>query len=176
MPSSGQPALIPLQVSFTGKILRRGFWLYVWEIKPPNHKVLYYVGRTGDSSSLNAQSPFNRMSQHLGSAANSNMLRKHLARYSIDPESCEFRLVAVGPLADESSQVERHEHDRRRDEVAAMEKALAGLFEDAGCKVMNEVTSRKTLDVARFAEVRAGFEQSFPVLAGKQESRHTKGV
>jgi hypothetical protein len=57
--------------SFDGKLLQRGFWLYVWEITAADHEVFYYVGRTGDSSSPNAQSPFNRMSQHLGVNAKS---------------------------------------------------------------------------------------------------------
>ena len=53
-------------IRFEGALLQRGFWLYVWEIKPFDGSVFCYVGRTGDSSSHNAQSPFNRMSQHLG--------------------------------------------------------------------------------------------------------------
>jgi hypothetical protein len=65
-------------VRFAGGILQRGFWLYVWEVMTQEGKALYYVGRTGDSSSTNAQSPFNRMSQHLGFAKNSSMLRRHL--------------------------------------------------------------------------------------------------
>ena len=44
--------------------LERGFWLYVWVIDGAGD-TLHYVGRTGDSSSSNAQSPFNRMGQHL---------------------------------------------------------------------------------------------------------------
>jgi len=64
-----------------GGILQRGFWLYVWEVTPADKAPLYYVGRTGDSSSTNAQSPFNRMGQHLGFAKNSNMLRRHLMQH-----------------------------------------------------------------------------------------------
>ena len=45
-------------------MLERGFWLYVWRIASPIGEVLY-VGRTGDSSSLNASPPFMRMAQHL---------------------------------------------------------------------------------------------------------------
>ena len=36
------------------------------------------MGRTGDSSSSNAQSPFNRMDQHLGFNKRSNVLRRRL--------------------------------------------------------------------------------------------------
>lgn len=84
------------ELSFTGHFLQRGFWLYVWEVTPPDGKPLFYVGRTGDSSSTNAQSPFNRMGQHLGFATNSNMLRKYLEAHGASPEHSSFRLVALG--------------------------------------------------------------------------------
>ena len=152
------------EVRFNGGILERGFWLYVWEITPPEGGALYYVGRTGDSSSTNAQSPFNRMGQHLGFAANSNMLRRHLGEHGCAPEACGFRLVALGPLEDESTAATRQEHDDRRDRLAAMEKALAEALKAAGGQVMNRVVSRKPLDTARFAEVRAAFATAFPHL------------
>lgn len=148
------------EVKFDGAILQRGFWLYVWEITPPKGNLLFYVGRTGDSSSANAQSPFNRMNQHLGFAKNSNTLRKYLMEKKAEPEQCSFRLVAVGPLKEES----RDDHEARRDMVAAMEKALAEVLEEAGCKPMNEVTCRKPLDETRFAEVRDAFARAFPAL------------
>ena len=43
-----------------------------------------------------------------------------------------FRLVALGPLEEESTTATREEHDERRDLVAAMEMALAELLENAG--------------------------------------------
>lgn len=158
------------ELRFGGDILRRGFWLYVWEVTPLRGPPLYYVGRTGDSSSTNAQSPFNRMAQHLGFAVNSNMLRRHLALRDVEPEDCAFRLVALGPLEEESIAEGRHEHDGRRDLVAAMERALAETMVAAGCLVMNTVPSRKTLDAARFADVRAAFASAFPVLAAADET------
>lgn len=153
------------ELSFEGDILRRGFWLYVWEVMPSQGDPLYYVGRTGDSSSTNAQSPFNRMAQHLGFAVNSNMLRRHLAMHDVEPEECTFRLVALGPLEAESVAEGRGEHDERRDVIAAMERALAETMTAAGCLVMNTFDSRKALNAARFAEVRAAFASAFPVLA-----------
>ncbi len=44
-------------MTFDGALLERGFWLYVWRIIEGTRTVLY-VGRTGDSSSPNASSPF----------------------------------------------------------------------------------------------------------------------
>lgn len=149
------------EVRFDGGILQRGFWLYVWEITTPEGRKLFYVGRTGDSSSPNAQSPFNRMGQHLGFAQNSNTLRKHLRENIVEPELCSFRLVAVGPVEKES----REEHIERRDVVAAMEKALADVMEAAGCKPMNKVNCRKPLDKERFAEVHDAFARAFPAWA-----------
>lgn len=152
------------EVRFDGGILQRGFWLYVWEVTPPQGVSLFYVGRTGDSSSTNAQSPFNRMGQHLGFAKNSSMLRRHLDSYKVELERCSFRLVAVGPIHEESIADTRHEHDARRDVVAAMEKALAVHMKAAGYEVMNKVNCRKTLDAVRFAKVSAVFARAFPAL------------
>lgn len=157
--------LVVHEVRFEGGILQRGFWLYVWEVMPAGQAPLYYVGRTGDSSSTNAQSPFNRMGQHLGFARNSNMLRRHLTQHGAVPESCAFRLIALGPIEQEATAPGRQEHDQRRDLVAAMEKALADLLASSGLEVMNRVASRKPLDEARFAQVRAAFGKAFPQLA-----------
>jgi hypothetical protein len=92
------------EVSLDGGILHRGFWLYVWEVITPEGNKLLYVGRTGDSSSPNAQSPFNRMGQHLGFAKTSCMLRNHLDKRKIVPELCSFRLLAYGPILDEADE------------------------------------------------------------------------
>jgi hypothetical protein len=152
------------ELQFGGSVLRRGFWLYIWEVTPVGGTPLYYVGRTGDSSSTNAQSPFNRMGQHLGFAKNSNMLRKYLGHHQLEPEACAFRLVALGPLEQESEEVGRAEHDKRRDIVAALEKALAGAMRDAGYRVMNKVSSLKALDRERFNDVLVAFAEKFPAL------------
>jgi hypothetical protein len=157
------------EVRFEGGVLQRGFWLYVWEVTPADKAPLYYVGRTGDSSSTNAQSPFNRMGQHLGFAKNSNMLRRHLMQHGAVPESCAFRLIALGPIEQEARTPGRREHDQRRDLVAAMEKALAELLASSGLTVMNRVVSRKPLDEARFAQVRTAFGKAFPRLAASTQ-------
>jgi hypothetical protein len=160
------------ELQFDGSVLRRGFWLYVWEVTPVGQPPLYYVGRTGDSSSTNAQSPFNRMGEHLGFAEKSNMLRKYLRKWQLEPEACSFRLVTLGPLEQESEAVGRAEHDQRRDVVAALEKALAGAMRDVGYRVMNEVSSRKRLDLERFNDVLGAFAEKFPALnASRVQSR-----
>jgi hypothetical protein len=146
-------------LSFDGGFLSRGFWIYVWQVLAPGGSELYYVGRTGDSSSLYAQSPFNRMGQHLGFAKNSNMLRKYLGTRDVEPNDCKFRLVAHGPILDEAEDLETHRE--RRDRVAGVEKALAEAMKVAGYDVMNIVLCRKTLDEPMFADVRAAFALEF---------------
>ncbi len=153
-----------LTLNFDGELLQRGFWLYVWEIITPHNTLLYYVGRTGDSSSINAQSPFNRMGQHLGFNDKSNVLRRHLKGKSIDPDSCSFRLVAHGPILKEATT--KDEHRKRRDSIAAMEKALADQMTAAGYNVINKVNCRKKLDESKFAPVRTAFANHFKMLDG----------
>lgn len=149
-------------VNFDGGVLQRGFWLYVWEVKPPRRRAVYYVGRTGDSSSKFAQSPFVRMGQHLGFFRNSNMLWTHLKGRTVDPEKCKYRLVAHGPVLKEARSLK--EHRKRRDVMAALEKALAEEMESVGYDVMNEVHCRKELDGRIFARVRKAFGAEFPKL------------
>jgi hypothetical protein len=145
-----------------GGTLRRGFWLYVWEATTSSGEQLLYVGRTGDSSSCNAQSPFNRMGQHLGNAKNSSMLRNHLENHSIVPESCTFRLVAHGPILDEADDMPTHME--RRDVVGAMEKQLADDLRAAGYVVMNDVHCNKELDRQLYGAICEAFADAFPDL------------
>lgn len=99
------------------------------------------------------------------------MLRRHLVDRGVEPEACRFRLVAVRPIHKEVRSPGRAEHDQRRDVVAAMEKALAEALAWAGCRVMNRTASRKSLDAARFAQVRAAFAHAFPHLPAKRSGK-----
>jgi hypothetical protein len=96
-------------MSFQGELLRRGFWLYVWSIKGDQSHHLY-VGRTGDSSSPNASSPFNRIGQHLDTRSNAkgNSLARHLRSAGIDSERCTFEMIAIGPIDPEQKTFEEH--------------------------------------------------------------------
>jgi hypothetical protein len=146
-------------VNLDGRVLRRGFWLYVWDVTTPDGSNVLYVGRTGDSSSANAQSPFARMGQHLGRLKNSSMLRNHLEKRTLDPEDCTFRLVAHGPVLPEVVGGDMAAHVERRDVIAALEKQLAEDLDAAGYDVMNEVRCNKPLDQHLYAGVRAAFAQ-----------------
>jgi hypothetical protein len=146
-------------IALDGRILRRGFWLYVWEVIAPTREEFLYVGRTGDSSSANAQSPFNRMGQHLGFLQTSSMLRNHLSKRDVRPEQCIFRLIAHGPIVDEADGMEAHKECR--DLIAALEKKLTEDLAAAGYEVMNEVKCTKPLDEEMYATVRAAFRVEF---------------
>lgn len=149
-------------VSLDGGFLARGFWVYVWEVRDPEGAVMLYVGRTGDSSSPNAQSPFNRMGQHLGFAKNSSMLRNHLQSREVPPDLCSFRLVAYGPILPEAE--DWKSHVIRRDLAAAVEKQLAEDCAAAGYDVLNSVASGKELNDELYAPVRAAFAEYFDLI------------
>jgi hypothetical protein len=157
------------ELSFDGAMLARGFWLYVWEIIKPGGAKVYYIGRTGDSSSTNAQSPFNRMGQHLGFNKRANVLRRLLSVYGADAnlETCSFRLVAQGPILEEAN--DPNHHAERRDVIASLEKALAEAMHDAGYDVMNTVHCRKPVDAKLFGDVRAAFAVRFPQLRSRAD-------
>jgi hypothetical protein len=151
-------------VALDGAILKRGFWIYVWEIGTPEGEKLLYVGRTGDNSSPNAQSLFNRLAQNLGTLANSSMVRKHLEGRGIDLAQCQFRVVGHGPIFDEVLNKDFEAHKPLRDEIGAIEKQLANDLEAAGYEVMNEVKWKPPLDPELYEPVRAAFATEFPGL------------
>ena len=122
-------------MSFDGALLRRGFWLYVWRIKDGERSVVY-VGRTGDSSSPHASSPFKRVGPHLDASltAKGNALARQLKKEGLLPERCSFEMVAVGPVFPEQEDMDRHRPVR--DKAAALERALADHLRRAGHEVL----------------------------------------
>jgi len=123
------------EVRFEGSLLERGFWLYVWRVKQESREVLY-VGRTGDSSSQFAGSPFSRLGQHLDlrSKATANMLFRNLKQGGFDPVRCSYSLFAVGPLYPEQETLSSHR--KVRDLVAPLESALAWQLQADGYRVL----------------------------------------
>ncbi len=124
-----------------------------------------YVGRTGDSSSPNACSPFSRMSAHLGTNKNSNTLTKHLDKRGLDRLVCSFRLISVGPILKEVSDMDAHRPSR--DAVAAMEKQLQWDLIHSGYEVLNKVNCNAVLDKASYQKVAGSFAKYFPELERK---------
>jgi hypothetical protein len=152
-------------VSLDGGFLARGFWIYVWEVRAPDGSTMLYVGRTGDSSSVNAQSPFVRMGQHLGFAKNSSMLRNHLTKREVSPDLCAFRLIAHGPILAEAEDWESHRVSR--DRAAAVERQLAIDLAESGYDVLNKVSSTKELDEDLYTPVRAAFAAHFERIVSR---------
>ncbi len=148
-------------MSFDGNVLARGFWLYVWDIRGPSFRRLY-VGRTGDSSSPNAQSPFRRIGQHLDPNPNAkgNALGRQLRRADIDPLSCTFEMLAIGPIFPEQDKMEQHVPIRNQ--VAALERALADFLQRQGYDVPGSHPHPVPPDEQLFTQVRAIVESKFP--------------
>jgi hypothetical protein len=154
-----QPLLQRRGVGDSG--LSRGFWLCVWKIKGLDATYVY-VGRTGDSSSPHAQSPFNRIGQHLDSRENAkgNALRKQLTRVGVNCECCEFDMVAVGPLFPEQGSMDAHRPVR--DTMGALESGLAVYLRDRGYRVIGTHGSRQAPNGDLFGEVCSVVDSSFP--------------
>jgi hypothetical protein len=151
-------------VTLDGAMLRRGFYVYVWEITTHDGTKVMYVGRTGDSSSPNAQSLFNRLGQNLGNIATSSMVLNNLEKRGIDPDQCQFRMVGHGPIFDEPPVKDMAVHKPIRDKVGAVEKKLAEDLKATGYDVMNKVRCNAPLDDEVYEPVRAAFAAEFPGL------------
>ena len=150
-------------LSFSGALLKRGFWLYVWQVTTAGDRTVLYVGRTGDSSSPHAQSPFNRLSQHLGSNKNANALRRQLEKVGIDPNVCRsFEMVAYGPILPEAADMK--EHTPSRNIVARFEMELRDALHRAGYAVLNSVNCRHPLHDSHWLAIRDAFAERFPKL------------
>ena len=133
-------------VEFSGSILRRGFWIYFWHVTTWNGRKLVYVGRTGDTSSPNAQSPFRRVGQHVdpNPKSKSNALARNLRAKEIDPVSCHFKFTALGPIYEEREDMESH--NPIRDNTAALERKAADWFRDRGYEVLGSHPRRRIVD------------------------------
>ena len=159
------------RMEFSGKLLKRGFWLYVWDIKQDQRHRLY-VGRTGDSSSPHASSPFRRIGQHLDPSVNAkgNALGRQLKTAGIDPEKCTFEMTAIGPIFEEQASL--HEHLPYRDKTAALERALADELRGRGYEVLGSHPKNGAVDYPLFEQVIERLNRAFPPQNGsKPKSR-----
>jgi hypothetical protein len=148
------------RVKFNGAILARGFWLYAWRITCGDSE-FFYVGRTGDSSSRFAASPFSRLGQHLDirPRAVANMLLRHVRSEGLDPTSCEYELVAFGPIYPE--QLDLESHRVHRDRIAPLESQLAELLRQRGFRVVGTHGSKLVADSELLRRVRDAFNAEF---------------
>lgn len=154
-------------MKFEGALLRRGFWLYVCEIKgDSSHHV--YVGRTGDTSSPHAQSPFKRIAQHLDPSpkAKGNALGRQLRNAGVKHEGCIFEMVAIGPVFPE--QASFAEHVPLRDQMAALERAVADDLRSLGYVVLGAHPRVGAPDPGLLPQVRAVIGKRFPAVGPNQ--------
>lgn len=151
------------RATFDGSLLQRGFWLYVWRVRQGDRAVLY-VGRTGDSSSQFAGSPFSRLGQHLDVRPNAkaNTLLRNLRTAGIDPEQAAFELFSVGPLFPEQKTMELHR--KHRDIIGPVEAALAAALRDEGHHVIGKHQGARSHDTALLQKV-------FALLGGQLSGR-----
>ena len=149
------------RLSFDGHILQRGFWLYVWRITS-GRRIVLYVGRTGDSSSDFASSPFVRIGRHLDLRPNakSNSLARRLAEESLDPTECRFEFIAFGPLFPEQQSTEQHR--RFRDRTGALEALLANELRARGYEVIGIHTSRAEPTATDATQLQSFIDDEFP--------------
>jgi hypothetical protein len=152
------------RVSFSGAILERGFWLYVWRISC-GLKEFYYVGRTGDSSSQYASSPFSRLGQHLDirPSAKANTLLRHVRSHGLDPLDCTFELQAYGPLFPEQPSLDLHRN--YRDQIAPLETVLAELIRGMGFNVVGVHGKPRRASPELRQEVERVFREAFSAPA-----------
>ena len=139
-------------IKFDGAVLKRGFWLYVIDIFTKEGRRLY-VGRTGDSSSCNAGSPFARIGQHLDCRANAkgNALARNLRAVGVKPSACTMEMIAIGPIFAEEETFEAHK--RVRDVMAGVEGAVAASLRERGFTVLGKHSIRHSPDSRKLTEV-----------------------
>ena len=139
-------------IKFDGRVLERGFWLYVIDIVTTDGRRLY-VGRTGDSSSCNAGSPFVRIGRHLERRANAkgNALARNLRALGINPSACSMEMIAIGPLFPEEHTFPAHK--RVRDVMAGLEGAVAAALKQRGFTVLGKHSVSHTPDAGKLKEV-----------------------
>jgi len=148
-------------VKFDGTLLERGFWLYIWDIRQQD-EVYLYVGRTGDSSSANAASPFSRIGQHLDLRAHAkgNALAIQLSRIDVHPSQCTFEMLAIGPVFPEQDTFESHKP--LRDSIGALESALADELSERGYQVIGTHGRRVEPENEIWTEVLRHVNDKFP--------------
>jgi len=154
-------------IRFSGAILERGFWLYIWRIQSDT-RTFFYVGRTGDSSSKYAASPFSRLGQHLDvrQTATANMLLRHVRKMGLDPLACNYELIALGPLFPEQPTLDLHREIR--DRIASIEAELASYLRAKGLEVVGNHLTTNIADPRLFAEVQRAFDAALVNLTAKQ--------
>ena len=150
-------------IAFDGSLLQRGFWLYVWSVQTPDDERLIYVGRTGDTSSPNAQSPFRRIGQHVdpNPKSRNNALTRHLRERGVAPKHCRFAFTALGPIFGEAETMKYH--IPLRDRMGALERCVADWFTNKGFSVLGSHPKRRQVDADIWRRIESELRERFAV-------------
>jgi hypothetical protein len=141
-------------MAFDGELLKRGFWLYVWKILFNREKYIY-LGRTGNSPSASAASPFNRVSQHLDlrETAKGDTLARRLREVDIDPYASNFCMIALGPFFQEQKSEDTHKE--YRDQMATLEYEIASYLKWQGFEVLGQYQKGSAIDQTLLNELKS---------------------
>jgi hypothetical protein len=145
------------RMSFDGAILERGYWVYVILIYHKSGKMHLYIGRTGDQSSQNAGSPFQRVANHLNLLPSAPMsaIKRLIKQKGYKPSACQFRLIAKGPLFSERKD---EQHWPIRNKMTALEKSIASHFCSKGYDVLGKHDDNQAKDPELFKKVISSLE------------------
>ncbi len=149
------------KMSFDGQLLARGFWIYIWKISNSSDEWLY-VGRTGDTSSAFASSPFNRIGQHLDCRANAkgNALARQLKKAGVNLLHSKYEMIAIGPIFEEQLNFELHKPFR--DIISALEKEVAMILKSRNYNVIGTHQCKFSADEKLLHQLMNIIDGSFP--------------
>lgn len=157
-------------MTFDGTLLDRGFWIYAIRLTGASGKNYLYIGRTGDNSSKNAASPFQRIVNHLNlrPSAKANSLAKLITKHRILTATTHFRMTAVGPLFPE--QMDFESHKPIRNQMTAIEKAVADHFRSKGYDILGKHDDNPAKNPEMTRQVIAALEEDF-----EEKTKTTEG-
>ena len=161
-----RPPGMPKTVTVTldGAMLRRGFWLYVWEITTPDGKEVLYVGRTGTTHRPTPSHSSTGSGRTLGRWQTPAWFGTTLRSGASIPLGVSSAWSATAPSSTRSPTKDFAAHKPIRDKVGAIEKKLAEDLVAVGYDVMNQVRWNTPLDPELYEPVRAAFAAEFPAL------------
>lgn len=156
------------------KVSERGFWLYVWRVHLASGKECLYVGRTGDSSSPYAASPYKRIGQHLQKEGKANALYRRLIDKKIKLADCKsHEIFSYGPIYPEigctkgqNKKEQFEKHKPYRDIIAVLEKNLCDSLSENYC-VLNEVKLKNENNEDaknQWPKIKKAFSTHFPKI------------
>ena len=87
-------------------------------------------------------------------------MARQLAQASLDPQLCDFSMIAIGPLFPEQSDFVSHAPIR--DSVHALERTLAEYLRARGYQVIGIHASRAKLNEELGAEIVPSIDEEFP--------------